>query len=67
MLGPGPEMELWLGFSLEHLGQGEYISAPGTRRAKFSHALVWFGVGIKDPHSSVWPLDWSVTHKRGIL
>ena len=33
----------------------------------FPHFGVAPRVGVKDSHSSVWPLEWSVTHKRGIL
>ena len=39
------------------------------RRAKFPHALVWVvpRVGVEDSHSSLWPLEWSITHKRGFV
>ena len=31
-------------------GYGEYVSAPGTRRATFSHALVWpLELGLRIP------------------
>ena len=46
----------------------ESTAARRAHRAKFSHA---FGVAtrvvVQDSHSSAWPLEWSVTHKRGIL
>ena len=42
----------------------EYVSAPGKVFPCFGVAP---GVGVKDSHSSVWPLEWSVTHKRGIV
>ena len=37
--------------------------------ARQSFHTLWCGprVGVKDSHSSVWLLEWSVTHKRGIL
>ena len=43
---------------------GEYVSAPGKVFPRFGVAP---RVGVRDSHSSVWPLEWSVTHKRGIL
>ena len=59
---------VWLELAMRRRGLRECVSAPGARRAKFSHALVWpLELGFKDSHSSVWPLEWSVTHKRGIL
>ena len=42
----------------------EYVSAPGKVFPRFGVAP---RVGVKDSHSLVWPLEWSVTHKRGIL
>ena len=48
-----------------------YVSAPGTRRACRAKGFPRFGVaprvGVKDSHSSVWPLERSVTHKRGFF
>ena len=44
--------------------QREYVSARGKVFPRFGVAP---RVGVKDSHSSVWPLEWSVTHKRGIL
>ena len=45
----------------------EYVSAPGAPGKVFPRFGVAPGVGVKDSHSWVWPLEWSVTRKRGIL
>jgi len=41
--------------------------APGAPGKVFPRFGVAPRVGVKDSHSSVWPLEWSVTHKKGIL
>ena len=46
---------------------GEYVSALGAPGKVFPRFGVALRVGVKDSHSSVWPLEWSVTPKRGIL
>ena len=43
---------------------GEYVSEPGKVFPCFGMAPQ---VRVRDSHSSVWPLGWSITHKRGIL
>ena len=46
------------------IGPREYVSAPGKVFPRFGLAP---RVGVEECHSSVWPLEWSITHKRGIL
>ena len=47
------------------VGQGEYISAPGMRRAKLSHALVWpLELGLRTPTLRCGHLS-SLSHTRG--
>ena len=41
--------------------------APGAPGKVFPRFGVAPQVGVKDSHSSAWPLEWSVTHKMGIL
>ena len=41
--------------------------APGALGKVFPRFGVAPQFGVKDFHASVWPLEWSVTHKRGIL
>ena len=48
-------------------GLREYVIAPGALGKIFPRFGVAPRVGVKDSYSSVWPLEWSVTHKRGIL
>ena len=45
----------------------EYGSAPGAPGKVFPRFGLAPRVGVKESHSSVWPLEWCITHKRGIL
>ena len=61
--GPGPLLPggRW------PLPLGEYLRAPGAPGKVLPRFGVAPRVGVQDSHASVWPLEWSVTHERGIL
>ena len=51
--------------SRRRLAQREYVSAPGTRRAKFSHALGWpLELGLRNPTLGCGHLS-GPSHTRG--
>ena len=57
----------WCSWSICIVLCHEYVSAPGVPGKVFPRFGVAPQVGVKDSHTSVWPLEWSITHKRGIL